>query len=76
MSMIDDLNELSSKVHTLCMFQRIRLEDGEERYQEIVELLAANATEAKKQAVLEQYGYLVSTSHIGNHVRGLCRQCA
>ena len=75
MSMIDDLNELPTTYPKVCKFQTIRLEDGEERYAEVVELLAADATHQRKRTVLEQYGYAMCVTTVQNHVAGVCRQC-
>jgi len=75
MSMIDDLNELPVTYPKPCAFQTIRELDGDERYQEVMELVAVDDTVPRKRVILEQYGYRISATTVGTHVKGRCRQC-
>ena len=75
MSMLDDLNELPATYTQPCGFQKIRLQDGDKRYREVMDLVAAADTTPRKRTILESHGYVISLTTIGTHVNRLCRQC-
>lgn len=86
MSMLDDLNaEPRLRPGPLCVFQKVRNSEGEERFRDLMAvMLVENRTVTQKQAVLAKHGYDVHSGVIKRHTRHVlegndgcvrCREC-
>jgi hypothetical protein len=71
MSMLDDLEaEPSVRPGPLCIFQKIRNVEGEERYRDIMAvLLTETRTSGQKQRVLLKHGYDIHRGTIERHTK-------
>ncbi len=74
MSMLDDLEALPVGGKK-CFFQKILREEGQEVYDEMAEVLNANASNARKHRVFINRGYHVGLSTVSIHGKGECAQC-
>lgn len=82
MSMTDDLEGLPElRPGPKCVFQKIRETEGDERYIEIMELMAVDAPASSKHKVLARHGYDVDRQIVERHTparmqsRNGCKGC-
>lgn len=69
MSMSDELRATSTRrPGPLCVFQQIRLQEGWDRYAEIMDMLTIEGwSAARKQEVLKKHGYTVHRLTVDRH---------
>ena len=74
MSMLDDLLAMPTSSKP-CVFQRILQDEGQERYDEVMEVIQADDSAPRKLKVLVDHKCEVTLWLVKTHVRGECRQC-